>query len=122
MEKVKKKFTLGLSSIIEDTEDFLKASDVIYKKMQVDENGIPQDFSFAYPYAVLSCYTIESGIKNLLIKNQILFNRKHDLLALFDLLPSHLKTEIYLSKGVFWNDGVYKETPKIIFRDLLEKK
>lgn len=112
---------INLSVAIEDTEDFLKASDVIYEKMRVDERGLPQDFSYGCPYAVLSCYTIESGIKNLLIKNNIEFHREHDLLNLFNLLPDTYKKRLYYLENALWNQGIYKETPEEIFNGLLEK-
>ena len=113
--------SINLTVTIEDTEDFLKASDAIYNMLKVDEKGLPQDFSFGCPYAVLSCYTIESGVKNLLIKNNISFNREHDLLKLFDLLPDSYKKRIFFLENAFWNQGIYKETPEEIFRSLLEK-
>lgn len=110
-----------LSVLIEDTKSFLEAADIIYEKIQVDKEGFFQDDLLAYPYTVLSCYAIESGIKNLLIKNNISFGKKHDLLTLFDLLPNPLKNKIYYLKNVFWNQGIYQETPEEIFRDLLDK-
>lgn len=113
--------SINLIVTIEDTEDFLRASDVIYDMLKVDENGLPKNLSFVCPYAVLSCYTIESGIKNLLIKNNISFNREHDLLKLFELLPNSYKRRVFSLENAFWNQGIYKEVPEEIFKSLLDK-
>ena len=111
----------NLIVVIEDTEDFLKASDVIYERLDVDDKGFPRDYSFGCPYAVLACYTIESGIKNLLIHFNVPFNHEHDLLSLFDLLPSETKRTIYKYPNSVWNTGIFIETPEEIFRSLLSK-
>lgn len=111
----------GLFLCLEDTKDFLNAADVIYERMGIDERGFPQDRSFACPYTVLSCYAIESGIKNLLILSKQPFNRGHDLLSLFELLPQPFKQRIISAENVYCNRRAFWERPEEIFRELLGK-
>lgn len=108
-----------LTFCLEDAEDFLNASDILFDQLDVDEKGYPKNFSFGAPYAVLASYSIESSIKNILIIYNVPYGRGHNLLNFFKLLPDKVQRRVINETSKLWNDKVFIESDDEIFKQLL---